>query len=141
MRHKIKLDFIMTERTFSFIKPDAFAKKDDIVKMIKNAKFKVVKDKKMHFTKELAEEFYAEHKGKPWFPDHLKFITSGDVFAMILEKENAIKDFRAFIGATDSKKAEPGTVRQKFGTDIMHNAIHGSDSQASYEREIKLIFK
>ncbi len=102
--------------------------KSDIVKMIEKAKFKIVDSKDMEISQELAEEFYAEHQGKGFFADLIEFITSGPVFAMILEKDNAIADFRTFIGATDPKKSAPNTVRKKFGTDISHNAIHGSDA-------------
>ena len=95
---------MVLQKTYSMIKPDAIDHKADIVKMIEKAKFKIVDSKDMEISQELAEEFYAEHQGKGFFADLIEFITSGPVFAMILEKDNAIADFRTFIGATDPKK-------------------------------------
>jgi nucleoside-diphosphate kinase len=131
---------MVVQKTYSMIKPDAMSHKADIVKLIEKAKFKIVDSKEMEISRELAEEFYAEHQGKSFFDELIEYITSAPVFAMILEKDNAIADFRTFIGSTDPKKAAPKTIRKLYGKDISHNAIHGSDAPESAEREIGLIF-
>jgi nucleoside-diphosphate kinase len=132
-----------TERTLCMIKPDAVKnhKDKEIEDMIKAAGFKVVAEKEITMTQEQAEEFYKEHKDRPFFKTLVALMTSGPIKAKVLEKENAVKDYRKLMGATDSAKAEKDTIRGKFGTDKTANAVHGSDSPESAEREIKFFFK
>ena len=130
----------MVEQTYSMVKPDAFSKKDEILKLIEQGGFKIIKGKDMEFSKEIAEEFYIEHKDKGFFDDLIGFMTSGKIHAFVVEKENAILGFRAFIGATDPVKAKEGTIRKLYGAHLSRNAIHGSDAPESAKREINLIF-
>ena len=88
----------------------------------------------------MAEIFYAVHKDKPFFSELVKFVCSGPVIVMAMQKENAIKDWRNLMGETDSTKAAEGTVRKQFGTDISHNAVHGSDSHENAMQELGLFF-
>lgn len=117
-------------RTFTMIKPDAVAAKHTgaIVKMIEEAGFRIVAMKKTRLTRERAGEFYAVHKERPFYNDLCDYMSSGAIVPMILEKDNAVEDFRKLIGATDPAKAEPGTIRNLFAKSIEANAIHGSDS-------------
>jgi nucleoside-diphosphate kinase len=130
----------MTQQSYTMIKPDAIAKKDKIVAMITDAGFKIVKSKDMQMDSEFAGKFYAEHQGKPFFDGLVEFMTSGPVYAMVIEKENCIADFRDFIGNTNPTKAKSGSIRSLFGGELPHNAIHASDSPKSASREISLIF-
>ena len=95
--------------SYSAIKPDAYKNREEILKRIKNAGFEIVETKEMTLTKELTEKFYAEHKGKTFFTGLIEFMTSGPIFAMILQKEDCILSFREFIGNTDPSKAQGGT--------------------------------
>ena len=117
-------------RTFTMIKPDAFAAGNSgaILKMIEEAGFKIVAMKATQLTPELAGKFYAVHKERPFYGDLCKYMSSGPIIAAILEKENAVEDFRKLIGATDPSKAEEGTIRKIFAKSIEANAVHGSDS-------------
>jgi nucleoside-diphosphate kinase len=119
-----------TNRTFTMIKPDATGANNTgaIVKMIEEAGFRIVAMKKTALTKELAGKFYAIHKERPFYNDLCNYMSSGPIVPMILEKENAVEDFRKLIGATDPAKAAPGTIRNLFAKSIEANAIHGSDS-------------
>ncbi|KAI8148477.1 non-metastatic cell 5, partial [Fennellomyces sp. T-0311] len=131
------------QRTLAIIKPDAVNKKADIVSKIKSAGFVIVQDREIHLSLEQARLFYREHEGKPFYNDLTYWMSSGPIHAMILEKVNAIQDWRALMGPTDPNKAreiEPNSVRALFGTDGMSNASHGSDCQTSAEREIKILF-
>jgi len=112
------------------IKPDAVAANNTgaITKMIEEAGFRIVAMKKTALTKELAGKFYAIHKERPFYNDLCAYMSSGPIVPMILEKENAVEDFRKLIGATDPTKAAPGTIRNLFAKSIEANAIHGSDS-------------
>ncbi|KAG0237907.1 hypothetical protein BGW42_008007 [Actinomortierella wolfii] len=134
----------MTQRTYAMLKPDvASLHRDAIIKLTTEAGFKIVAQKEYKFSLEKAQEFYAEHKGRPFFEDLTNWISSAPVYALVLEKDNAIADWRAFIGPTDSEKARlqaPDSIRAKFGKDGSHNAVHGSDSVESATREISLIF-
>ena len=130
----------MIEQTYSMVKPDAFSKKDEILALVKKGGFKIIRGKDMKFNKEIAEEFYIEHKDKGFFEDLIGFMTSGMIHAFVVEKENAILSFREFIGATNPAKAKEGTIRKLFGAKLSRNAIHGSDAPASAEREIRLVF-
>jgi len=131
-----------TNRTFTMIKPDAVknghtgAILDDIIK----GGFKVIALKYIQLTTESAGAFYAVHKERPFYGDLVKFMTSGPIVAAILEKENAVADFRTLIGATDPKKADQGTIRQKYAESIEANAVHGSDSDENAEIEGNFFF-
>ncbi len=124
-------------RTFTMIKPDAVGAGNTgaILKMIEDAGFKVIALKKTRLSKERAGQFYAIHRERPFFNDLCEYMSSGAIVPMILEKENAVEDFRKLIGATDPKKAEKGTIRNLFAESIEANAIHGSDSDANAEIE------
>lgn len=120
-------------RTFTMIKPDAVSAKNSgaIIKMIEEAGFRIVAMKKTKLSKERAGQFYAIHKERPFFNDLCDYMSSGAIIPIILEKDNAVEDFRTLIGATDPKKAAPGTIRALFAESIEANAIHGSDSDAN----------
>jgi len=124
------------------IKPDAVGAGNTgaIITKIQEAGFKIIAMKKTHLTKELAGKFYAVHKERPFYNDLCAYMSSGAIVPMILEKDNAIDDFRKLIGATDPKKAEPGTIRALFAKSIDANAIHGSDSDANAEIEGNFFF-
>ena len=131
-----------TNRTFTMIKPDAVknghagAILDDIIK----GGFKIVALKYIQLSKEAAGAFYAVHKERPFYGDLVSFMTSGPIVAAILDKENAVADFRTLIGATDPKKADQGTIRQKYAESIEANAVHGSDSDENAEIEGNFFF-
>lgn len=120
----------MGNRTFTMIKPDAVRAGNigNILQMINAAGFRIVAMKLTQMTKERAGQFYAVHRERPFYDDLCTFMSSGPIVAAILEKENAVEEFRKLIGATDPAKAEPGTVRQRYGTNVGENAVHGSDS-------------
>ncbi|MGD0156408.1 MAG: nucleoside-diphosphate kinase [Terracidiphilus sp.] len=128
----------MLERTFSIIKPDAVraGHTSAILAEIDKAGFRIVAIKKEFITRPEAEGFYAVHRGKPFFNDLTTFMSSGPLFLMVLEKENAIADLRKLMGATDPANAEEGTIRKKFAASIQENAIHGSDAEDSAAFEI-----
>jgi nucleoside-diphosphate kinase len=130
------------ERTLSIIKPDAVAKNviGEIYSRFEKADLNIVAAKMMHLTQEQAEGFYAEHKERPFFNDLVAFMTSGPVVVQVLEGEGAILKNRDLMGATNPKEAEPGTIRADFASSIDANAVHGSDSAASAEREIAYFF-
>ena len=133
------------EGTLALIKPDAYPRRIEIEELIMKEGFLLVDKKRLKFTKELAEEFYEEHKGKVFFKDLIQFMTSGDCMAMCLGRENGIEHWRKLIGPTkvsDAKKSAPKSIRSVFGDpdNDMKNAVHGSDSPAAAGREIDLIF-
>jgi len=117
-------------RTFTMIKPDATTAGNTgaITRMIEEAGFRIVAMKKIQLSQELAGKFYEIHKARPFYGELVAYMSSGPIVPMILEKDNAVEDFRKLIGATDPKKAEPGTIRALFAKSIDANAIHGSDS-------------
>ena len=120
----------MTNRTFTMIKPDAISKgySGAILDMILKAGFSIKAMKWTRLTKEQAGEFYAIHKARPFYGELVEFMSSGPIIAAILEKENAVADFRKLIGATDPAKADEGTVRKLYASSVGENAVHGSDS-------------
>ena len=133
------------EGTLALIKPDAYPRRIEIEEVIMKEGFLLVDKKRLKFTKELAEEFYEEHKNKPFFKDLIQFMTSGDCMAMCLGRENGIEHWRSLIGPTkvsEAKKSAPKSIRSIFGdpSDDTRNAVHGSDSPAAAGREIDLIF-
>lgn len=132
----------MSNITFSMIKPEAVAEGNTgaILQMIEGAGFKIVAMKKTVLTKDKAGLFYAVHKERPFYESLCNYISSGPVVAMILEKSNAIEDFRKLIGATDPTKAEEGTIRKKYAKSIEQNAVHGSDSDENGAIESNFFF-
>lgn len=132
----------LTKLTYAMIKPDAVAAKHcgKIIDEIEHNGFEIVRLQKVIVSKELAEEFYAEHKDKPFFGELVEFVVSGPVIIMALHKDNAINAWRDLIGATDPAKAAPGTIRNSYGTNIGNNAVHGSADSESAVRELGLFF-
>lgn len=130
------------ERTLSIIKPDAVAKNHigDISRRFEHAGLKIIAAKMAQLSQEQAEGFYAVHKERPFFGDLVSFMISGPVMIQVLEGENAISRNRELMGATDPKKAEPGTIRADFADSIDANAVHGSDSLENAETEIAYFF-
>lgn len=131
------------ERTLSIIKPDAVGRNHigDIIGRFEKAGLKVIAVKMKQLTKQDAEGFYAVHKERPFFKDLVSFMVTGPVLIMVLEGENAIMKNRDIMGATDPKKAAPGTIRADFAKTIDENAVHGSDSQENARVEIDYFFK
>lgn len=131
-----------TNRTFTMIKPDAVANGHigGILDQIIKAGFKLVAMKYTSLDAKLAGDFYAVHKERPFYNDLVSFMSSGPIVAAILEKDNAVEDFRKLIGATDPTKAEEGTIRQRFAKSIDANAVHGSDSDENAEIEGRFFF-
>ena len=132
----------MSQRTFSIIKPDAVRKGDTgaILAEIQKAGFKIVAIKKLSLSKAQAEGFYYVHAARPFFGELTDFMSSGPIFPMVLEKDNAIADLRKLMGATDPAKADPGTIRKQFASSIGENAIHGSDAEETASFEIGYFF-
>lgn len=130
------------ERTLSIIKPDAVAKNiiGKIYSRFESNGLKIVAAKMRHLSRAEAEGFYAVHRGKPFFNDLVEFMTSGPVMIQVLEGENAIAKNRELMGATDPKKAAPGTIRADFAESIEANAVHGSDSPETAAVEIAYFF-
>ena len=132
----------MKEKTFALIKPDAVKAKNtgNIISIIEDKGFEIIAMEKIGLSREKAAKFYSAHKDRPFFQELIDFIISGPVVALVLEKEDAISQWRNLMGETDSKKAKSGTIRNLFGTDVGKNATHGSDSKESSEIEINLFF-
>jgi nucleoside-diphosphate kinase len=130
------------ERTFAIIKPDAVAaaQQGEILSRIHNAGFKVVAIKSMRLTKEEAGGFYAVHRARPFFGELTEFMSSGKIIALVLESDGAILKWRDTMGATDPKKAAPGTIRHDLGTSIGNNCTHGSDAPDTAAFEIGYFF-
>ncbi|MBQ3635071.1 MAG: nucleoside-diphosphate kinase [Bacteroidales bacterium] len=129
-------------KTFSMIKPGAVRNKHigHILSKIEEAGYTIAAIKTFKMTLDMAAEFYAVHKDKPFYQELISFMSSGPIVAMVLLKENAVEDFRTLIGATDPDKAEEGTIRKLFATSKTANAIHGSDSDENAERESSFFF-
>ncbi len=132
----------MTNRTFTMIKPDAFAKghAGAILDQIIKAGYRIIGLKLTKLTTEKAGDFYEIHRERPFYPELVKFMSSGPIIAAILEKDNAVADFRKLIGATDPAKAEEGTIRKLFATSLGENAVHGSDSDENAAIEGNFFF-
>ena len=130
------------ERTFGIIKPDAVAKghAGAILAAIEEAGFKLVGFKKTRLSTAQAQAFYEVHKERPFYNGLVTFMTEGPVVVMVLEKENAIADWRKLMGATNPEKAEAGTLRKRFAQDIERNAVHGSDAPETAAVEIPFFF-
>ena len=131
-----------TNRTFTMIKPDAVANGyiGGILAKINEAGFRIVALKYLKLSKESAGNFYAVHQARPCYGELVDYMSSGPIVAAILEKENAVADFRKLIGATDPTKAEPGTIRKLYAKSIAANAIHGSDSDENAKIEGDFFF-
>lgn len=131
------------ELTFSIIKPNAVKKNvmGDIISHFESNGLQVAASKLVVLSKEKCEQFYAEHKERPFFGELVSFMTSGPVMLMALSGDNAVLKNRELMGATDPKKAEAGTIRAKHGDNVGENAVHGSDSLESAKREIALFFE
>ncbi|CDL81156.1 nucleoside-diphosphate kinase [Xenorhabdus szentirmaii] len=130
------------ERTFSIIKPNA-VKKDvigSIYARFESAGLKIIAAKMLHLTREQAEGFYAEHKGRPFFDGLVEFMTSGPIMVQVLEGENAVQRHRDLMGATNPDNALAGTLRADYADSFTENAVHGSDSIESANREIAYFF-
>ena len=132
----------MANITFTMIKPDAVAKGHigDILKDITDAGFTIKAAKMTQLAKQDAEAFYAVHSERPFFKDLVEFMTSGPIVAAVLEKDNAVADFRTLIGATNPAEAAEGTIRAKYAESIDANAVHGSDSHENAAIEAALHF-
>ena len=130
------------QQTLSIIKPDAVAKNviGEIISRFETNNLKIVAAKLISLSDSEAGGFYAEHEGKPFYKDLIAFMTSGPVFIQVLEGEDAINKNRELMGNTDPTKANPGTIRADFAHTIDANAVHGSDSEESAEREISFFF-
>jgi len=130
------------ERTLTILKPDCVRKKliGEVTRRIQEAGFEIVAMKMTRLTQDTAGGFYAVHKERPFYDELCKFMSSGPCVPMILEKENAIEDFREFIGATDPNEAEEGTVRADFADSVGENIIHGSDSVENGKKEAAYFF-
>ena len=131
-----------SNRTFTMIKPDAFSAGNSgaILKIIEEAGFKVVALKATRLTEDLAGKFYEVHKERPFYKDLCAYMSSGPIIAAILEKDNAVEDFRKLIGATNPADAAEGTIRKLFATSIEANAVHGSDSDENAAIEGSFFF-
>ena len=132
----------MSQRTFSIVKPDAVRKGHTaaILSEIQKAGFKLIAIKKIALTKEQAEGFYYVHAERGFFGELTDFMSSGTIFPMVLEKDNAIADFRKLMGATNPDQAEEGTLRKQFAASIGENAVHGSDAEDTAAFEIGYFF-
>ena len=128
---------MVTNRTFTMLKPDSLEKGNTgaILEKINAAGFRIVAMKQTQMSRRDAETFYAIHKERPFFGDLVTYMTRGPIVAAILEKENAVEDFRSLIGATNPAEAAEGTVRKLFATSISENAVHGSDSNENAQIE------
>jgi nucleoside-diphosphate kinase len=137
-----KTNHNMSNRTLTMIKPDAMKNghAGGILDMILKDGFRIVALKQLKLTPEKAGEFYAVHKARPFFGELVDFMSSGPIIAAILEKENAVADFRKLIGATDPAKADEGTIRKKYAASVGENAVHGSDSDDNAKIEGDFFF-
>lgn len=130
------------ERTLSIIKPDATRRNltGQIIARLEKAGLRVVAQRRVRLSRAQAEAFYAVHKARPFFGSLVEFMTSGPVVVQVLEGENAVAKNREVMGATDPKKAEPGTIRKDFAESIEANSVHGSDAPETAGNEIRFFF-
>ena len=131
-----------TQRTLFIVKPDAVTRNliGRILAHVEERGFRIVEARFGRLAREEAASFYAEHRGKPFFEDLVSYMTSGPVMLTCLERDNAISHLREVVGATDPAQAADGTVRKLFGQSKQMNSVHASDSPASAERELRLLF-
>jgi nucleoside-diphosphate kinase len=132
----------MKQRTLTILKPDTVARHNcgAVIAHLEQEGFEIRAARMLRLSREQAEAFYAVHKDKPFYRPLVEFMTSGPVWVLALEREDAIEYLRKVMGATDSTKAAPGTIRQRFGTNIERNAIHGSDSPENAHAELAFFF-
>ena len=132
-----------TEQTLSIIKPDAVERNlvDEIKSIFQKNGFEIKDSKKIHITKDEASEFYKVHQSKPFYNDLCSYLSSGPIFVMILEGENAVLKNRELMGSTDPKNASENTIRKLYGISIDKNSVHGSDSPDNAKKEINFFFK
>jgi len=132
----------MMERTLGIIKPDAVraGNSGKIIDIIEKSGLEIIAMKKISLSKNQAETFYEIHKDKPFYDSLTKFMSDGKVIPMVIQGDDAIKRYRQIMGATDSSKAEKGTIRNLCGTDIEHNAVHGSDAPKTAKEELGFFF-
>ncbi len=137
------MNAMTSERTLVLVKPDGVSRGlvGEVISRFERKGFKIKALKMLWMTREQAEEFYSVHKGKHFYEDLVEFITSGPIVAMILEGDSAIEVVRLMIGATDGRRASPGTIRGDYSLSIQNNIVHASDSRESYERELRVVFK
>ena len=130
------------QQTLSIIKPDAVERnlQDQIKKDFKNNGFEIIKEKKIHISKEEAERFYKVHETKPFYNDLCAYLSSGPIVVMTLERDNAVMENRKLMGATNPTEAEDGTLRKKYGISIDKNSVHGSDSLENTKIELDFFF-
>ena len=138
----VKVSSTIKETTLSIIKPNAVKGHvvGDVISYLEHAGLNVVASKMIHMTTEQAQEFYKEHRERPFYNDLVTFMTSGPVVVQVLEGDSAVQRNRDVMGATNPEAAAPGTIRASFGDNIEENAVHGSDSLESAEREIAFFF-
>ena len=131
------------EQTLSIIKPDAVERNliDEIKNIFIQNNLNIIDSKKIHISKDEAAEFYKVHETKPFYGELCNYLSSGPIIVMILQKENAVKENRSLMGATDPKKAEDNTIRKLYGISIDKNSVHGSDSLENAQKEIEFFFK
>ena len=131
------------EQTLSIIKPDAVERnlQDEIKNEFKKNGFEIVKEKKIHISKQEAEQFYKVHESKSFYNDLCGYLSSGPIIVIALQKENVVLDNRKLMGATNPEEAEEGTLRKKYGISIDKNSVHGSDSVENAKIEIDFFFK
>ena len=131
------------EQTLSIIKPDAVERnlQEQIKSEFKNKGFEILKEKKIHISKEEAEKFYKVHESKPFYNDLCDYLSSGPIVVMKLQKDNAVLDNRKLMGSTNPENAEEGTLRKKYGISIDKNSVHGSDSVENAKLELDFFFK
>lgn len=141
-RSTLKPDVANVERTLAIVKPDAVAKRatGGILSCIESGGLRIIAARMIQLSREQAEGFYAVHKDRKFFPDLVRFMTSGPVLAAVLEGPAAIARWRELMGPTDSTKAPKGTIRGDFGTDVEKNAVHGSDGPETARTEIGFFF-
>jgi nucleoside-diphosphate kinase len=130
------------QRTLTIIKPDSVAAGNagKILAHLENAGFEILAIRRMHLSRAEAKAFYAVHAKRPFYKDLVSFMTSGPIFSVALQRENAVSSLRQTMGATDPAAAEPGSIRALYGSSIERNAIHGSDSLANAELELGFFF-
>lgn len=130
-------------RTYCMIKPEVVrgGRQGEIIDLLLKNRFSIVRMKQFRFDEKRARAFYGVHEGKPFFEDLVRYIVSGDVVGLELEKDGAaFEQLRELVGATDPAKARPGTIRYMYGTDLQRNAVHASDSQPNAEKELAIVF-
>jgi nucleoside-diphosphate kinase len=133
---------VAIERTLSIIKPDGVQKNliGEVYRRFEQAGLRIVAARMLHLTKAQAEAFYAVHRERPFYRDLVGYMTTGPVIAQVLEGENAVEAHRRIMGATDPKKADPGTIRRDFAASIEENVVHGSDAVETARQEISFFF-